>query len=80
MRSSLDYDFSQYTCGVLIDDFRAWDLSWYPTIDYVVTATAPAASVLVPGVTVTPGSNLKNWPWPLVHEAFSISLRTISFY
>jgi hypothetical protein len=85
MRSGLDYDFTKYQCGgMIIDDLRTWDTEWINhnfvlqdvnispyTISTTVTKTA--------SVTVVPGSNFAGWPWPFVHEAYSVTLRSISF-
>lgn len=78
LKGSTDLDFSAYTCGIVVDDLRAWDTDWNPTL--TVTGAPGLGTVSVTTLAVTKGSNLLNWPWPLVHEAYSVSLRTISFF
>jgi hypothetical protein len=83
MKSSLDYDFTKYTCGLIVDDIRSWDTDWNPTFlleDVLVSPFTIATTVTKTTIGTTVGANFVNWPWPLVHEAFSFSLRTISFY
>ncbi len=82
LRSSNNLDFALYTCGFLIDDQRVWDTDYFTTVSAVSTAYTNFASYnlhtfnLLTGVT---GVNFARAQWPLVFEAFSTSLRTVSF-
>lgn len=81
MKSTLDLDFGMYTCGFLVDDYRTWDTTWYPTIN-APELSLPTVNTnnAVISLTVTAGANYPRSPWTLLPEAYSFTLRTISFY
>jgi hypothetical protein len=77
MRSTLDLDFTKYTCGFIIDDYRTWDSTWNPTIN---SPEVNLPSVSTAALAVSSGVTYPRSPWIYVHEAYSFSMRSNSFY
>lgn len=81
MKSSLDLDFGMYTCGFLVDDYRSWDTTWSPTINAAeVGLPTVNTNNAVLALSVTAGANYPRSPWITLPEAYSYTLRTLSFY
>jgi len=55
MKGTTDLDFSVYSCGIIVDDLRAWDTDWHPTATF--TPTAGAGTVTINTLAVTAGKN-----------------------
>jgi hypothetical protein len=81
LRSTNDFDFSPYTCGFVINEQKSWDTTYYPTVSAAdTTMTNFVGGVVTTGtLTGVTGVNYPRSSWPLIFEAFTVSLRTISF-
>jgi hypothetical protein len=80
---SQDLNFDYYTCGFVVEEQRMWDTSYYPTVSTVDSTgmnlgTNNLNTFQVP--VTKQGDNYPKSSWPLVFEAFSASLRTVSFF
>lgn len=79
---TLDMSFDFYTCGFVVDSQRDWDTSYYPTVsaaDSTTTNIGTNTLGIFNALTGQTGANYPRASWPLIFEAYSASLRTISF-
>ncbi len=77
----MNFDF--YTCGFVIEEQRPWDTSYYPTVAAADSSSTNLAANNLGTFNALTGITGVNYPkssWPLIFEAYSASLRTLSFF